>query len=185
MFEKLDLSYTNKLIFSDSAKDVSNVVRGDLSGYTYPISLTPAKRKEFETCVDSSYRAPTYLKWVSDDIGYGVFASEELAADKFISIYSGKVFSDTDVAGNSTLSWAYPICGAISGKKYTLSAKEYGDCGRFFNDARSDIGNNLSPTMIYSEKNKNYSIVYYTNSVVKKDQELCVSYGSSYWANRK
>lgn len=184
LFGKLDLTFTDKIIFSDSAKEVSNVVRTDLNGYTCPTSLTPAKIKDFETCLDSSYRAPTYLKWVNDDVGYGVFASEDIVADKFVTTYTGKLFSDSDASEGTTWTWSYPISGTIKGKKYALSGKDCGNIGRFFNDARSDSGNNLLSVMIYSEKEKNYNIVYYASKNVMKDQELCVSYGAAYWATR-
>jgi SET domain-containing protein len=54
-----------------------------------------------------------YLKWISTDVGYGVFAQKNIAEDDFIGVYAGELrlirnrsnqkHEDVDYA------WYYPI----------------------------------------------------------------------------
>jgi hypothetical protein len=126
--------------------------------------------------------APMYLKWISADIGYGVFAREDINSGQLIGLYSGqlrvmrsineKPVEDVDYA------WYYPI-NAPSGKRLLVDAKVRGNELCFINHAK-DPNTSCIDVLIDNV----FYLVYVANRFIPKNYELTVSYGDGYWDSR-
>jgi SET domain-containing protein len=116
-----------------------------------------------------------YVKWAGKEMGYGVFANMNLPANQFLGDYVGIVTDDRE---NTDYMWNYPT---KDGGSYGVDSRYSGNMLRFVNDVRKDM---LNCEVVYYVKNNMWSIGYRTTKPVMKDEQLFVSYGSSYWRAR-
>lgn len=105
--------------------------------------------------------------------GYGLFARKELPANTCLGIYTGRVELQTE---DVEYAWSYKSKHR-DGKSMVVNGRHQGNYLRFVNDF-ADRQNCDSYDVIYEGR---WYILYYTNRIVAKNEELSVSYGSAYW----
>lgn len=126
--------------------------------------------------INNHYEAPVYIAFIGDDVGYGIFAAQDLKKGQMIGEYTGVVkrvdFSkkkeDYDYA------WGFP-----PPTKFVIDSKDAGNFTRFINHS-----NEPNIDMIYVLINNRWHLVYVANQDIKKDQQLFANYGKPYWRGR-
>lgn len=181
--DKLGVIYTKTLIFSDDCLHLSKVDK-DFLHFDIKVNRVEGARKEYlKNCVATEYQAPMYIQWVSDIVGYGVFAKELIHKGDYVMEYAGCVCSNIN---DSTYAWAYPCVpgGFGAGKKrYMIDGRLCGGEARFVNDPMDVNQLNLSLGLIYV--NGAYHNVYIAVKDIQPGEQLFVSYGDEYWRDRK
>ena len=131
-------------------------------------------REEFEKGV----RPPLHIRWVDPFLGYGVFASEQIPALTYVGEYAGVVRKRSrrkDRANDY-------VFGYVVGPKesrFVIDAREFGNHTRYIN--HSDEPNLNSRWVIIDGL---CHIVFFTNRLIKKGEQLSYDYGPYYWRKR-
>lgn len=127
--------------------------------------------------------APMYLQWISQDIGYGVFAQKNIAKNDFIGAYTGEIRlmrnSTTQKTEDVDYAWYYPI-NAPSGAKLLIDGKFKGNELRFINHDQ-----NPNTKCIDVLINGMFYLCYIATKDIAKGTQLTISYGDGYWDSRK
>ncbi len=142
-----------------------------------------ALSKKYKDQVQDYVLAPMYLQWISTDIGYGVFATKNIAKDDFIGVYSGqlrlmrglhdKIPEDVDYA------WYYPIT-MVTGDRLLIDGKFKGNELRFINHDQRP--NTKCIDVLIDGK---FYMCYIATKNIAKDTQLTISYGDGYWDSRQ
>lgn len=137
-------------------------------------------REEPKELLDGTV-APTLIGWISDEVGYGLFAAKDFEEGEWIGEYTGRVrpyyrlHPDTNSYclhyPTRFWSWSYWMVDALFGGNET----------RFINDTGDP---NLEFRCLV-DRDRILHMVLYTRCPVIKGEELTVSYGSDYWRYRK
>lgn len=119
------------------------------------------------------------VRWVDDDIGWGVFAERNFSKMEFIAEYSGLIRKRRRDDRKNAYCFEYPL---VSGEwsPYLIDAENQGGLSRLIN--HSDKPNLTSA--LATVENVNH-IILYTNQSISKGEQLCYNYGPDYWKHRK
>ncbi|KAJ3320550.1 hypothetical protein HDV06_005173 [Boothiomyces sp. JEL0866] len=114
-----------------------------------------------------------YIKWVSVQIGFGLFARQDILKDQVVGIYAGELnafSSDTDYE------WEYPT-KIIDDIKVTLGINglNYGNYLRFVNH-----NENANTKAEYVPNDGLWNVVYIATRDILKDEEITTNYGDAY-----
>lgn len=188
-FEESGLEYGKELKFSSSCKHLKDISAKDLdenllSFYTKVYSLAA------KLAMKANNRPILYIKWIGDDVGYGVFADCDIPEDSFVIEYIGEV--SEKISPEDYFAWRYPPSGKILGKRFSVSGRNYGNEARFVNDNPENPDTiNLRGELLFIRNSKSkeevsgyFMIAYFSKRFIKKDEQLFISYGSTYWNNR-
>ena len=181
LFKEIGIEYLDRTIYHPQCAMFEKTELTDYQEYGKLRKITPQQFEQFSKQLRENKKAPIYVKWTSDAVGYGVFASEDIPAGSFISEYAGVVVPKKLVK-NRTWSWKYPNRGHFidSYPKFTsLDGGFYGNEMRFINHSDD---RNTSPVFIHD--GTTWYNCYYSVKSLKKDQELLTSYGKNYWKNK-
>ena len=145
--------------------------------------MTQNLSKKYYTNVLKYDLAPMYLKWISKDIGYGVFAKQKIFKNDFIGVYTGQLrlmrgLSDP-VPEDVDYAWYYPI-NAPDGTRLLIDGKFKGNELRFIN--HDEHPNTKCIDVLV---NGQYFMCYVATKNIAKDAQLTISYGDGYWNSRK
>lgn len=122
----------------------------------------------------SSALPPVSLRWISDRIGWGVFAERDLKPMEFIAEYAGIVRPRrSSDRGNA-------YCFEYFPSPYVIDAAEQGSLSRYINHSETP---NLQPARVILDNV--WHIILYTATCIPKNQELCYHYGPDYWKYRR
>ena len=178
LFKRLGLKYTQELVFADDCKDLSDIDKNKLRLYTYLGDLYDELAEKYGSYVASKYVAPVSIRWVSDSVGYGLFAEQDFPPGAFIVEYIGNVTKSTD---NPTWTWVYPKPGGFlhTKDKFLLDAQYYGNEARFVNHSEEP---NLDLQAVYQART--WHIAYVAARAIHKGEELLAHYGDGYWSKR-
>lgn len=130
--------------------------------------------------IQARYHAPMYLKWISDVVGYGVFAAHDIKKDDLIGEYSGVLREIHSGPDNLDYAWYYTIDG-LNGKKLVIDGKYQGNELRFINHAKDP--NTVRIDVLDSDNV--FHIAYKADQDIAKDTQLTVSYGEGYFTSRQ
>jgi len=181
LFEGLGLQYIERTLFSRECAIFLNTEKTDYEEYNKDTELAEANIAKYQHLVQKGYMAPVYVKWMSDEVGYGLFASEDISAGSLIGEYAG-VVTQKDQVHDRTWSWKYPIKGKFIDSLFqgtSLNGGEFGNELRFINHSDD---RNTSPVFVYD--GETWVNCYYARKPIAKDQELTVNYGKRYWKTR-
>lgn len=124
--------------------------------------------------------APICIQWIDIAIGYGAFATEDIAEGSFIGEYTGVVrrlyrrFPD-----HNPYCFHYPSKW-WSLKYFVVDAMREGNLTRFINHSQSP---NLKPLCLVDRRLLHQVLV--ANRAIKKGEQLTFDYGEDYWIKRK
>ena len=142
-----------------------------------------ALSKKYGHQVEQYALAPMYLQWISPDIGYGVFAAQNIAKNDFIGVYTGQLrvmrLPGDPVPEDVDYAWYYPIC-TKTGDRILIDGKLKGNELRFINhDQRPNT------KCIDVLVNGRFYMCYIATKDIAKDTQLTISYGDGYWDSRQ
>ena len=181
LFNQLNLKYIERVLYTKECFGYARLKKTDHSEYNADPAYYDEMTEKYGALVRSAYLAPVYVKWCSDEVGYGVFASEDIPAGSLIGEYAGVVALKRFVK-NKTWSWRYPSRGDFEGKlkcDLSLDGGIYGNELRFINHS-----DDLNTCPIEVHDGTTWVNCYYASKDINKDHEVFVSYGENYWKDR-
>lgn len=119
------------------------------------------------------------VRWLGKDVGYGIFAEQDIAKDELIGIYTGVVMDRVKI-GSKDYAWAYPAT-TTRGTRISLDAKYEGNELRFINHSY----NPNSVVRFIIGIDGLWHVCYVASKEIKKGQQILVSYGKKYWQSRQ
>ena len=116
------------------------------------------------------------IRWVSQEVGYGVFALEEIPAFAFIGEYTGEVRCRKRADKHNHYCFDYSI-----GEKspFLIDAEKQGNLTRFINHSARP---NLEPIAVLSQGAMH--LILQTKRAIAKGEQLTYDYGEDYWKKR-
>lgn len=143
---------------SQEALDRGEKYRGKIEGRLYP---------------------KTSVRFISDEVGHGVFAEEAIQKGAFVGEYVGVVRENIRIyfAPLNNYCYEYPVPDSI-GRSYVIDATK-GNFTRFINHSFSP---NLEP--VYAFYDGFYHLIFLSLKEIKKGEQLLYNYGRNYWMLR-
>lgn len=118
------------------------------------------------------------LRWIGDQLGWGIFAEEPLEPQKYIAEYAGIVRKRVKQDRKNAYCFEYPIGPGID-SPYVIDAQEIGGISRYINHSDTP---NLTSRSVHIEGFNH--IILYTTKRIAKGEQLCYDYGPGYWKAR-
>lgn len=157
---------------------VTNILR---ESERYAPFLANIKAKvEKGTFVDDE---SVYVRWVNDDVRYGMFAAKDFVPRDFIGVYAGMI---THRLTDLEYAWEFNYLVDINDEngqriRACIDAKYYGNYLRFSNHR----DNNQNAGQLYVAYNDIWNVVYLAQSYIRPHEQIFVNYGQGYWENKK
>ena len=119
------------------------------------------------------------IRWIDDDVGYGVFAEEDFEAGTYIGEYTGQVRTLNRWRPDSNAYCLQYPTRLFSWKYFIIDAFKEGNETRFIN--HNDVPN----LQLSCAVDRGLShLIFFTNRKVKKGEELTFDYGPDFWRHR-
>lgn len=176
LFKYLDVKYLTD--YKYDIKNPKELLDAQQKYYELNPNMAHHFTEKYGLKIEEKHRAPIYLAWVSPEIGWGVFAAQDIDKDDFIQEYTGIV---CDKKSCKDTSYAWYFLKTTPNQGFMMDAKREGNEMRFVN--HSDQSNVLSLSIL--GKDGRFHVCYLATHDIKKDQQLLVDYGAAYWADRK
>nr|CAG8439754.1 8007_t:CDS:2 [Entrophospora candida]CAG8441621.1 3598_t:CDS:2 [Entrophospora candida] len=184
-------AFVYRHIFMDEFQEEFNVkpiqFPNETEGYIYqsisasseryaPSISSLKKRVEEGTYVDDG---SVYIRWVNDDVRYGMFAGKDFKPGDVIGIYAGVI---TPSSNDLEYAWEYNYLVDVKdedGKKIAvcIDGKHSGNYMRFANH-RDD---NQNGGQLYIVHDDMWNVVYTAHTHIKTHEQIFVNYGQAYW----
>ncbi len=176
LFDKVGCRYTHKVKLQNKNL-LSSHKKSEY--YTLHKEIVDKYTKKYAESIKHQKNAPVYLKWISDVVGYGVFAEQDIKSGDFIGEYSGMLRLVKESGDNVDYAWYYTL-DTLDGKQLVIDAKEQGNELRFINHAKTP--NTFRVDALGDDDV--FHVCYVAQDNIAKDQQLTVSYGDGYWQSR-
>ncbi len=174
LFKEVGCQYSNRL-------DIQYPKFSDIESEKYKQAQLAWQQysKKYAQSVQKKHYAPMYLKWISNAIGYGIFANQFIKEGAFIGEYCGILRPVNNVHDNLDYAWYYTLDGP-NNEKLVIDGKLYGNELRFINH------HNDPNTMRIDVFGKDgvFHVCYIASKNIAKDEQLTVSYGDGYFTSR-
>lgn len=171
LFKALDLIYTTELHLDETIDR-----RQPVSFYAEGVE-SQAYHEYLAQKTAQKYIAPLSIKFINEDIGYGIFAQKRFRKSSFIGEYTGAIeYNCSDP--HATYTWSYPMTKVNEDKLFLLNARKFGNELRFVNHAGAD--SNCKALAIIGKDRKAH-MLYVTTRAIKAGEQLTVDYGDTYW----
>ncbi len=173
IFEELfNFKYSSQLLFS-SEQNKQEIAAN--CPYLFRLDWLFGKsqlEEGFEKKLSNEEYAPTIVKWINEEKGYGLFAEKDLKQYAFVGEYTGLVRKiDNKHLKINPYCFSYPK--KLFGKQdFIIDALEVGNLSRFINHSDRP---NLQPLWLNKEGFSH--LIFYTNRPIKGDTELTFDYG--------
>lgn len=177
LFHDVHCKYSN--VLDIKYPQLNEIEKKEPQMYRQAVQQHEQSSQKYARAVQNKHYAPMYLEWISDVIGYGVFAAHDIKQGDFIGEYSGVLRSVKDSGDNLDYAWYYTIDG-LDGKKLVVDGKSQGNELRFINHAKD-------PNTIRIDvlgKDGIFHVCYIASQDIAKDEQLTVSYGDGYFTSR-
>lgn len=185
LFASRGIEYGNKIIvdyakfYELNHKDPARLIQLTVPVYSQGCPFT----KEIEM----NQKPAIYLKWVSFDIGYGVFADQNIASGTFLGVYTGKlrlykpVFYDKkglsvaqQEVDNTDYAWTYPM-RAPGNFPLLIDAQFVGNELAFVN-----FSANANAAVVYFLHKGIFMPCYIAMRDIMANEEITIDYGGGY-----
>lgn len=181
LFKKLGCRYINRMILD--SKIAWQINAHASSTYLKNKSYYDQLSKQYQKDVVEKTLAPMYLQYVSDNVGYGVFAQKFIKKGDCIGVYAGElrpIRTQADAYPEDVdYAWFY-FEDTKDGKKMVIDGKYMGNELRFINDDK-----NPNVFAIGVIVDNCWYLCYVADRDILKDEQLTISYGSEYWQARQ
>lgn len=129
---------------------------------------------QWENKIKEGFIAPSLLKYIDEQVGYGLFAAEDLSQGSFIGEYAGIVRENNNHLWISDYLYSYPLQDEI-GRNYVIDAHS-GSLTRFINHSYQP---NLQATYAYIDGF--FHMILLVISPIRKGTQFTFNYGKNYW----
>jgi len=131
--------------------------------------------QKYSSAIAKKQRAPVFVAWISDSVGWGIFAAADIARGDFIQEYVGVLIDDVD--SKRDMSYAWNILKVPERNLLFIDPKHEGNEMRFGNHSdKPNIESVLAPGC-----DGRYHLCYVAKENIKEGQQLLVNYGPVYW----
>jgi hypothetical protein len=132
-------------------------------------------RKEIE----SGYIPDVSLRWIDENIGWGLFAERSFKPKEYIAEYTGilRKWRRSDRKNAYCFEYVHES-GSPTG--YLIDARDQSGIARYINHSPNA---NLQPTL--ATIGDVTHVILLVKKSVQKGEQLCYDYGPAYWSNRK
>lgn len=173
LFSDLDLVYLEKNNIDSSFVKLLDTYQKEYYAL-YP-EISNHLFQKYSLAIEKKHRAPVYVSWISDVVGWGLFAAADIFQGDLIQEYVGVLIDDLD--GARDMSYAWNILKVPGRNLLFIDPRQQGNEMRFVN--HSDIPN-VEPQLVLGRDGR-YHLCYVAKKDIKKDQQLLVNYGPLYW----
>lgn len=141
--------------------------------------------KKYGWLIEQKYESPWYMKFISEKVGHGIFAAIDFEDGDFIGEYTGIIYDERSfralIPFNSNYAWSIipPSNYKNQQMKFFVDAKNASNFTRFINHSYNP---NVRPITIYAKDG--WHMIYVACKSIKKDEQILVNYGESYWQGR-
>lgn len=126
--------------------------------------------------IEAAYLPHVSLRFLSGQVGHGLFAEEEICSGDYAGEYTGVVRKNdrryTEPLNNYC--YEYPVADSI-GRNYVIDATQ-GNLTRFINHSEAP---NLRPIHVFYEGF--YHLIFIALCRIEKGTQLSYDYGRNYW----
>lgn len=180
LFKNVGCKYSNNMEIE--YVDFAKLQPDQTEYYKTSASIIDANSLQYKKEIEEWHLAPMYLKWISKEIGYGIFALQAIKKGDFIGVYAGKLrvikSSEETPAENVDYAWYYPI-NALNDTRLLIDGKYVGNELRFINHS-TDPNTKCMDLFIDGV----FYLGYIATKDIAQDSELTVDYGCGYWDSR-
>lgn len=115
------------------------------------------------------------IKFISDEIGHGLFAKKTYPKDTFIGSYTGVICENTSYYKMHNYLFRYPV-KTTSDLYLSIDAEPYGNHTRFINHS-------FEPNLdhFYAFQDGLYHLIFVANRTILDGEQFTFNYGPSYW----
>jgi hypothetical protein len=136
--------------------------------------------RRYQKELSSGYTPDMTIKWVHDEIGYGVYTNDELNLGDYIGEYTGNIRPlDSKAPNHNPYCMLYPT-NYWSGNVLMVDALKGANILRFINHSDTP---NLTPVCLVDRGILH--LVFIAGASICKGTHLTVDYGKDYWLNRE
>jgi len=145
-----------------------------LDGPQYLDHIAEENGKKYQNLIESSYTPKVSVRWISQEVGYGLFAEEDLPENSYVGEYVGHIRKNNEHGELNHYLYKYPVLDEI-GRNYVIDAT----CGNLLRFANHSFAFNMKHT--YAFANRFYHAIFITIRPIVKGEQLTYSYGKNYW----
>lgn len=175
--EQLNFKYLIKNSF-ETREDESTVRTKGMQKFNNGEVTTEAidLGKRFIHKIQNGHLPIVSIRFINDEVGYGLFAEEEILENSFIGEYTGIVRENNRryLEPLNNYCYEYPIPDSI-GRSYVIDAT-HGNLTRFINHSFQP---NLRPA--YAFLDGFYHCIFIALRPIAKGTQLSYNYGQTYW----
>ncbi|MCF7853005.1 MAG: SET domain-containing protein-lysine N-methyltransferase [Simkaniaceae bacterium] len=132
--------------------------------------------KQYGSHIASAYIPQVSVRYISEQIGHGLFAEEEIKKGSFVGEYTGIVRRNPPYPVIfSDYAYEYPVPDLI-GRSFVTDAIA-GNLTRFINHSRTTP--NLKPLHAYC--GNYYHLIFLSLRTIAPNEQLLYDYGHHYW----
>lgn len=139
-------------------------------------SVNQSNIKKFGHSLNQPWTDKFYFKWISDRIGWGVFARQDFLRGELIGEYVGHVYPFGQAPNRD---YALHAVNWAAGFSYDIDASRAGNHTRFIN--HSPVANVREKNFYFQGLNR---AVYVSTMGIRRGQQLLINYGAEFWTSR-
>jgi len=141
--------------------------------------------KNFSSEIKLGYLCPLSLRYISEDVGWGLFSEVDLEPGDFVGEYTGRIqlareilYGDKPMpTWESDFAWNYP-CELPDGTELEINARLEGNVLRYANHSFQP-NCTVDHTLV-----EGYWVTFFeAKEKILKGSQLTVDYGEEYWAD--
>ena len=176
--KRIPFKYVPLLSF-ESAEDV--LTRGQAKHQNNLVSHEALELgQKYIEKINAAYIPHVSVRWISDKVGYGLFAEEKISEGSYVGEYTGIVRRNDRryFEPLNNYCYEYPVDDEI-GRSFVIDATQ-GNLTRFINHSSKP---NLKPVHVFYDGY--YHLIFIALREIQKGEELSYDYGESYWYLRE
>lgn len=135
--------------------------------------------KRYAREIQDHHAISATVKWVGNDVGFGLFTDVDLPKGAFVGEYLGVVRHNDGRDGTNDYLFGYPILDE-NGKSLVVDGRPKGNHCRFINHHATP---NLKACTVFD--GKLYHIIFVTSEAINAGAQLFFDYGAAYWEGRQ
>jgi SET domain-containing protein len=142
-----------------------------------PSEEAVALGKQFIDRIKAAYIPDVSIRWVDENVGYGLFAEEIIETGSYVGEYTGQV-RENDIRRYleplNNYCYEYPVVDSL-GRSFVIDAIQ-GNLTRFINHSFTP---NLRPVHVYYDGF--YHLIFLAIQKIELGTQLLFNYGQNYW----
>lgn len=135
--------------------------------------------KYFKNEILSGFIPDVVIRYIDNQLGWGVFANRNFQKMDYIALYSGILRKSRRSDKTNAYCFEYTLTNGMK-TPYTIDAEETGGVARFLNHSLKPNLQSSLATLDFM----NY-ILLIANRPIQKGEQLCYDYGEDYWKYRE